>query len=282
MSETKKRIRGQTRISQIRVPQPPPALHGIAENLHALQQDLEVARKIQVRLLPPPPELSGYDFEVHYQPAGEVGGDFYDFLPMGDGRLGILAADASGKGLAGALLMVEARAMIRALATVASTPREILTAVNRVLLRDLQKGTFVTIFFALLDTVKRTLTMANAGHTPLLHWREESQTVVRHQPRGFVLGAASEARFGTTLDEGSAELKPGDRFLLYTDGVSELMNPVSDEFGMERLEEWMSKNSRMSSNAFVRELNKTLEGHQAGQAQSDDITIVTGRLLPDA
>src|SRR5688572_15949545 len=132
MSETKKRNRGQTRISQIRVPEPPPALRGIAENLYSLQQDLEVARKIQIRLLPPPPELPGFDFDVHYQPAGEVGGDFYDFLPMGDGRLGILAADASGKGLAGALLMVEARAMIRALASVASTPREILTAVNRV------------------------------------------------------------------------------------------------------------------------------------------------------
>ena len=282
MTDTRKKTRGMTRISQIRVPETGPALHGIAENLYALQQDLEIARKIQIQLLPPPPELDGWDFDVHYQPAGEVGGDFYDFLPMGDGRLGILAADASGKGLAGALLMVEARAMIRAMASMAGSPREILTAVNRVLLRDLRKGTFVTIFFALLDTVKRSLTMASAGHTPMLVWREKSQTVVRLQPRGFVLGAASEARFGTSLDEGSVELQPGDRFLLFTDGVSELMNPVSDEFGMERLEAWMSKNSQMSSLAFIRSLNNELEGHRAGQVQSDDITIVTGRLLPEA
>ncbi|HEX7900784.1 MAG TPA: PP2C family protein-serine/threonine phosphatase [Planctomycetota bacterium] len=279
MAESKKRNRGQTRISQIRVPEPPPPLHGIAENLYSLQQDLEVARKIQTRLLPPPPDLPRWDFDVHYQPAGEVGGDFYDFLEMGEGRLGILAADASGKGLAGALLMVEARAMIRAMASIASSPREILTAVNKVLLRDLQKGTFVTIFFALLDTVKRTLTMANAGHTPMLIWQEELKQVVRHQPRGFVLGAATEARFGTSLDEGTVQLKPGDRFLLFTDGVSELMNPVSDEFGMERLEAWMAKNSSLSSSAFIRDLNIELEGHQAGQQQSDDITIVTGRLL---
>lgn len=281
MADTKKRNRGQTRVSQIRVPTGP-ALHGIAEQLYTLQQDLEVARKIQTRLLPPAPELKGWDFDLHYLPALEVGGDFYDFLPMGDGRLGILVADASGKGLAGALLMVEARAMIRAMASIASSPREILTAVNRVLLRDLEKGMFVTIFFAVLDHVRNTLTMANAGHTPMLIWRRESRTVTRLQPRGLMVGLASEARFGPSLDEGTATLLPGDRFLLYSDGVSELMNPVSDEFGMERLEEWMSKNAHLSSGVFLRELNKTLEDHQAGQAQSDDITIVTGRLLPEA
>src|SRR6185295_16523419 len=103
MSETKKRNRG-TRVSQIRVPNAPP-LHGIAENLYSLQQDLEIARKIQSRLLPPKPTIPGYDFEVYYQPAGEVGGDFYDFLPMDNDQMGLVVADASGKGLAGALLM---------------------------------------------------------------------------------------------------------------------------------------------------------------------------------
>lgn len=278
--ETRKRNRGQTRISQIRVPETP-ALHGIAEQLYTLQQDLEVARRIQNRLLPPAPELKGWEFDLGYQPALEVGGDFYDFLPMGDGRLGLLVADASGKGLAGALLMVEARAMIRALALMASSPREILTAVNRVLLKDLEKGMFVTIFFALLDTVKNTLTMANAGHTPLLVWRQESNDVVRHQPRGLMVGMANESRFASSLDEGTVALKPGDRFLLYSDGVSELMNPVSDEFGMERLEAYMLLNSAKPSAEFVRGLNDVLEAHRAGHPQSDDITILTGRLKPE-
>src|SRR5882672_3088576 len=156
MSETKKRH--GTRFHEVKVPEGP-NLHGIAENLYSLQQDLEIARKIQNRLLPPKPHLTGYDFEVYYQPAGEVGGDFYDFIPMSDGRMGMLVADASGKGLAGALLMVEARAMIRAMASVSSSPREILAGVNRVLLRDLEKGRFVTVFFALLDPAKGTMTM---------------------------------------------------------------------------------------------------------------------------
>jgi sigma-B regulation protein RsbU (phosphoserine phosphatase) len=280
MAETRKRNRGQTRISQIRVPDSP-ALHGIAEQLYTLQQDLEVAKRIQNRLLPPAPELKGWEFDLHYLPALEVGGDFYDFLPMGDGRLGILVADASGKGLAGALLMVEARAMIRAMASMASDPRQILTAVNRVLLRDLEKGMFVTIFFAVLDQVRNTLSVANAGHTPMLLWRQETRTITRLQPRGLMVGMANEARFGASLDEGTVSLAPGDRFLMYSDGVSELMNPVSDEYGLERLEFWMAGNAELPSKEFVRSLTDALEGHRAGHPQSDDITIVTGRLLQE-
>jgi len=277
MSDTKRK--GGSTMRRAHQPQ---ALKGVAENLHALQQDLEIARKIQTRLLPPAPKLAGFDLEVYYQPAGEVGGDFYDFLPMSDGRTGILVADASGKGLAGALLMVEARAMIRVMAAMSNSPGEILAAVNRILLRDLEKGRFVSVFLAVLDPKQRTLTMANAGHCPLMLCRESSKSVVELAPKGLILGVVPDAKFTSGLFEERVELSPGDRFLLYTDGVSELMNPVSDEFGMERLEEWMSKNSQMSSMAFIRSLNNELEGHRAGQVQSDDITIVTGRLDPDA
>lgn len=279
MSDTKKKARGQTRVSQIRVG-PRPNLHGIAEQLYTLQQDLEVARRIQEKLLPPVPELPGWDFGLHYLPAQEVGGDFYDVLPMGDGRHGFLVADASGKGLAGALLMVEARAMLRTVASMAGSPRQILAAVNKVLLQDLEKGKFVTIFFALLDSVKNTITMANAGHTPMLVWKAATNQVVRYQPRGIMVGMLPDSRFVTAIDEGTIELKRGDRFLLYSDGVSELMNPVSEEFGMERLETYMLANSARPSDAFIRDLLDTLEAHRAGHPQSDDITIFTGRLLP--
>lgn len=280
MSTTRKR-RGAdaTRVSKIRVREALP-LRGIAENLFTLQQDLEIARKIQSRLLPPRPEFPGYDFEVYYQPAGEVGGDFYDFLPMSGGRMGLLVADASGKGLAGALLMVEARAMIRAMASVTSSPREILAGVNRVLLRDLEKGRFVTAFFALLDPKEATLTMANAGHTPMMVCRELGKTIVQIQPKGLILGVVPDAKFTEGLEEETVPLYPGDRFLLYSDGVSELMNPVSEEFGMERLEAWMRANAHLWSEDAVRSLTDALELHRAGQMQSDDITIVTGRLEP--
>jgi sigma-B regulation protein RsbU (phosphoserine phosphatase) len=261
---------------------PGPVLQGVAENLHALQQDLEVARRIQGKLLPPKPVIPGYDFDVFYQPAGEVGGDFYDFLPMGPGRTGILVADASGKGLAGALLMVEARAMIRSMASMTSSPAEILASVNRVLRRDFEKGRFVSAFLAMLDSKARTLTMANAGHTPLLLCRESTRSVVELIPKGTVLGVIPDDAFTAGVLEERIELSPGDRFLLYTDGVSELMNPVNEEFGMHRLSTWLRVNSHLYSDDAVRSLVDTLEVHRAGQVQSDDITIVTGRFDPDA
>jgi sigma-B regulation protein RsbU (phosphoserine phosphatase) len=277
MGDTKKKRSGTARVTQIR-PAEGPVLHGIAENLYTLQQDLVTAGKIQSRLLPPKPEMAGFDFEAYYQPAGEVGGDFYDFIPMEDGRMGLVVADASGKGLAGALLMVEARAMIRAMASITASPREIFIAVNRVLLRDLEKGRFVSAFFALLDPKKKTLTMANAGHTPLIICREVGATIVSCQPKGLILGVMSDSKFASSIAEETVPLYPGDRFMLFTDGVSELMNPVSEEFGMERLETWMKVNYHLWSEDAVRSLTTALENHRAGQIQSDDITILTGRL----
>jgi sigma-B regulation protein RsbU (phosphoserine phosphatase) len=280
MSETKKRRGGETKITRI-LPQDNseiPQLHGIAENLYNLQRDMLTAGQIQSRMLPPAPKLPGYDFGVYYQPAGEVGGDFYDFIPMDGGKMGLVLADASGKGLAGALLMVEARAMIRAMSSVTSSPSEILTAVNRVLLRDLERGRFVTSFFALLDPEGRTITMANAGHTPLLICREVGNTIVQVLPRGLILGVMPDQKFKDSLVEETVPLYPGDRILLFSDGVSELMNPVNEEFGMGRLEVWMRSNAHLWSEDAVKSLVDALEVHRAGQEQSDDITILTGRL----
>jgi len=280
MSDSTRKRRGETKISRI-LPEDNseiPQLHGIAENLYNLQRDMLTAGQIQARMLPPTPELKGYDFASYYQPAGEVGGDFYDFIPMDGGKMGLVVADASGKGLAGALLMVEARAMIRAIALVTSSPSEILAAVNRVLLRDLERGRFVTTFFALLDPRQSTITMANAGHTPLLICREVGNTIVQCQPRGLILGVMPDQKFQASIVEETVPLYPGDRFLLFSDGVSELMNPVNEEFGMGRLEVWMRSNAHLWSEDAVKSLVQSLELHRAGQEQSDDITILTGRL----
>ena len=278
MADTKNRKKHESsRYMQINQPEPP-ALHGVAENLYNLQQDLEIARKIQTRLLPAKPQLPGYDFETYYQPAGEVGGDFFDFIPMEGGRIGLLVADASGKGLAGALLMVQARAAIRTMASMTISPREILAGVNRVLNKDLEKGRFVSAFFALLDPAKGQMTVCNAGHTPMLLCREVSKSIVSIAPKGLILGVMPDAKFHAGIVEEVVPLYPGDRFLLYTDGVSELMNPVNEEFGMERLETWMRVNSHLWSEDAIRTLTEALDVHRAGQQQSDDITILTGRV----
>jgi sigma-B regulation protein RsbU (phosphoserine phosphatase) len=250
------------------------SLPGVAEQLKVLQEDLEVARRIQNRLLPAPPVLPGYDIATVYQPAGEVGGDFYDFIPLDAARTAILIADASGKGLAGALLMVEARAMLRAIAPMHRSPREILVDVNRVLLGDLDRGMFVSIYLAILDLGRHVLTAASAGHTPMLVYRARGGTVERYAPPGPVLGAAKQAMFTGLMREEQVRLEPGDRFLLFTDGASELMNPVQVEYGMEPIERLMHKTPGKTSAEFLRKLEADLELHRAGQPPSDDITLV--------
>ena len=130
----------------------------------------------------------------------------------------------------------------------------------------------------LLDPRQRTLTRANAGHTPLLICRDVGNTIVQFHPRGLILGVMPDQKFRDALAEESVPLYPGDRFLLFSDGVSELMNPVNEEFGMERLEKWMRSNAHLWSEDAVKSLVDALETHRAGQQQSDDITILTGRL----
>jgi sigma-B regulation protein RsbU (phosphoserine phosphatase) len=252
------------------------------EQFEMLQHDLDTAAQIQSKLLPESvPQIPGYDFAVHYAAASKVSGDFYDFIQFDRNTLGILVADASGKGLAGSLLMVEARAVIRAMASVSSSPKEILTLANRVLVHDLQRGMFITIFYALLDIGKGTLKVASAGHLPLLQWRRKDQKCFAVNPTGLVLGAANEEMFTKTLKEATLELVPGDRFVLYTDGVTELMNAKEEEFGRSRLVDCTLKCGARNSTEYVNALVGGLRRHQAGAAQSDDITIVTGRLLPE-
>ena len=250
------------------------SLPGVAEQLKVLQEDLEVARKIQNRLLPAPPALPGYDIATIYQPAGEVGGDFYDFVGVDATHTAMLIADASGKGLAGALLMVEARAMLRAILLMHRSPRDILVEVNRILLGDLDRGMFVSIFLLMLDSERHVMTIASAGHTPMLVYRARGGGVERYAPPWLGLGAAKEGMFTGMMREEQVRLDPGDRFLLFTDGASELMNPVQVEYGMEPIERLMHKTPGKSSAEFLRKLEADLELHRAGQPPSDDLTLV--------
>jgi len=126
--------------------------------------------------------------------------------------------------------------------------------------------------------VQNQLTVANAGHTPLMLCREVGKTIVNIAPKGLILGVVPDAKFQVGITEETVPLYPGDRFLLYSDGVSELMNPVTEEFGTERLETWMRVNAHLWSDDAIKTLVDALEHHRAGQMQSDDITILTGRV----
>jgi predicted ester cyclase len=185
-----------------------------------LEQELEVARRIQQASLPKEvPQLEDWHIAPYYQPAREVGGDFYDFLELADGRLGVVVGDATGKGVPAALMMASTRSTLRAVAQACESPGDALRRVNDPLATDIPPNMFVTCFYAILDPKSATLSYANAGHDlPYLHRNGEAEEL---RARGMPLGLMP----GMSYEEGEASLGEGGCVLFYSDGLVEAHDP---------------------------------------------------------
>jgi phosphoserine phosphatase RsbU/P len=201
-----------------------------------MTREAREARVIQQALLPKTsPSIPGFTVSGLSIPVGAVGGDWYDFIPMDNGRWGLVLADVSGKGTAAALLMSATRGILRSLAEAACTPGEVLTKLNRLLVEDFPAGRFVTMVYAVLDPTKRTLTFANAGHLPpLLVTGASAQflDVERGIPLGLGPGDFSEVE---------VNLPMGSRLVFYSDGITEAENQTDEEYGLARLQEHFSR-----------------------------------------
>jgi phosphoserine phosphatase RsbU/P len=195
-----------------------------------MTREAEEARAIQQALLPrSSPLIPGFCVTGLSIPAGAVGGDWYDFIPLSDGRWGLVLADVSGKGTAAALLMSATRGMLRSLASMSSGPAEVLARLNNMLLDDFPSGRFVTMVYAELDPAKRTLRLANAGHLPPLLVEPHGHTWIQTE-QGLPLGV-SASKFSET----QVELHPGARVAFYSDGITEASFDSGEEYGPERL-----------------------------------------------
>jgi len=198
----------------------------------ALDREAAEARAIQQSLLPKSsPYVPGFVISGLSVPARAVGGDWYDFISFPDGRWGIVLADVSGKGTAAALLMSATRGMLRSLAEACCTPGEVLTRLNQLLVNDFPAGRFVTLIYAVLDPVSRTVTFANAGHLPPLLIDEAGKhflEVERGLPLGLACGDYSET---------DIQLTPGSRLVFYSDGITEAVDGNDEEYGVCRLAE---------------------------------------------
>jgi len=190
------------------------------------------ARLMQQALLPKSsPYIPGFVISGLSVPAGAVGGDWYDFIPFPDGRLGLVLADVSGKGTAAALLMSATRGMLRSLAEACCTPAEVLTKLNGLLVEDFPAGKFVTLVYAVLDPATRTVTFANAGHLhPLFIDNTGAQFL--DTERGIPLGLGCG-----DYSETCVNLSKGSRLVFYSDGITEAVNADEQEYGLERLAE---------------------------------------------
>jgi predicted ester cyclase len=236
-----------------------------------VEQELKVARSIQQASLPKVvPSLEGWKISPFYQPAREVGGDFYDFLQLFDGRLGIVVGDATGKGVPAALVMASARSMLRAVAQASDSPGDLLSRVNDALVTDIPQNMFVTCFYAILDPKSGSLTYANAGHDlPYLHRNDGAEEL---RARGMPLGLMP----GMGYEEKQTILQAGEAALLYSDGLVEAHDPEGEMFGFPRLGELVAEHSegRVLGEYLLEELYSFVG---EGWEQEDDITLLTLR-----
>ena len=194
-----------------------------AQERERIEQELRVARLIQQTLLPKAvPELGGWDVAAYYQPAREVGGDFYDFLELDDGHLGLVVGDVTDKGVPAALVMATTRTMLRASAQRLDSPGEVLRQVNDVIVRDIPPNMFITCLYAILDTRSGKLRYANAGHDPpYLRHKGRPGDASELRARGMPLGLMP----GMFYEEKEAVLEEGDSILFYSDGLVEAHDP---------------------------------------------------------
>ncbi|MBX2813367.1 MAG: SpoIIE family protein phosphatase [Myxococcales bacterium] len=246
-------------------------LHEELMKRQRLEQDLRLAEKIQQSFLPRRiPQIDGFTFCARYDPAYQVGGDFYDFINLPEGRIGVVVADVSGKGVAAALYMARLTRDLRYLALAEEDPARVLQWMNRAVLENNQDDLFVTLLYLVLDTQQRRITYANAGHMPLMVRRHSEQDVVQLDgAAGLPLGIVTESDYTTEV----FELVPGDSVLLYTDGLVEAMSPTRVMFGMNRLHQALAYGASHAHDILSR-LVRACQEHVLDAPQFDDTTLV--------
>jgi predicted ester cyclase len=241
-----------------------------AQERERIEHELQVARKIQEELLPKAlPELNGWEFAPHYQPAREVGGDFYDFLEFPDGRLGLVVRDATGHGMPAALVMATTRGMLRAVVQSVESPGEVLSRVNQALVVDIPPSTFVTCFYCVLDPESGRLLYANAGHNLPCRRRHNGQAE-ELRARGMPLGLMAKMSY----EEKEIILEPGDSVLFYSDGLVEAHNPQGEMFSTPRLRRLLAEHPTGAKGLTASVLEELERFTGEGWEQEDDITLV--------
>ncbi len=234
-----------------------------------LETQLEVARQVQLELLPPrDPQLEGFDISAYNFPTEEVSGDYYDWVRIYDDQIGIVIADVAGKGVPAALLMAFLRASLRAASHIGYAPQISMSKVNYLLWESIERNQFVTAFYGILDATNRTLAYSNAGHNPPLLIDADGKT--RFEERGGVpLGMFRDSRYY----EYYATIEPGQMLVLYTDGVTEAMNPSGEEYGGQRLIAAALRGRHLSARELIDFIHRDVIDWTGGRGAHDDVTF---------
>ena len=234
-----------------------------------LQGQLEVARQVQLELLPArDPELTGYDISAYNFPTEEVSGDYYDWVRIYDDEIGIVIADVSGKGVPAAILMAFLRAGLRAATLIGYAPNISMARVNYLLWESIERNQFVTAFHGILDASNKTLSYSNAGHNPPLLMKADGEVQFINYGE-LPLGMFRETRY----HQYHLLLEPGDVLVLYTDGVTEAQSPEGEEFGRDRLVQAVKENYHQPAREMIASLQMAILEWTAHAGASDDVTF---------
>jgi serine phosphatase RsbU (regulator of sigma subunit) len=243
------------------------------KQLITIAHDLETARQIQAFILPRNiSEIQGLDIAVRYIPMASIAGDFYDVLTVDEQGEGFLVADVSGHGIPAALIASMVKVAFVSQIAHASDPAHVVTGINQILCGKLERD-FVTAVYLFIDTEKRTMMYANANHPPLLFWRKTERKIYEFQQTGVLLGQFPDAQYASTQHH----LEPGDRIVLYTDGIIETTNASGEFFGSDRLKTFIEAHGHLSADDFADTLLEHLSiwsGKRFGEAADDDLTLL--------
>ena len=249
--------------------------HEMLDN-ERMKREMQLANEIQRTFLPDQlPLVPGWEVDVHWHPARQVSGDFYDAFQLPDGRFGFVVADVSDKGIPAALYMTVTRTLVHASAMDGESPAQTLAQVNKLLLENSQEGLFTTVFYVLMDPKNGELTYCNAGHNRPAWLHSTDQKVTWLEKGGTALGSFADIELCDT----TVAFDRGDCLVLYTDGVTEARGPRDRLYGSKRLKDFFSANLDQPVKELLNKLDDDLEAFRQNQPQSDDITLMALRRL---
>ena len=244
-----------------------------------LQRELEIARDVQMSFLPAVnPDVHNLDIAARCIPALEVGGDYYDFVELEGNRLGVVIGDVSGKGTQAAFYMTLTKGFWRALANASDSPAEVLTKLNKLFYDNVKRGVFISMVYGIFDLESGILTLARAGHNPVVMHKGQELNMERIHPRGLALGMEKGVRFGQVIQEVKIPFQLGDLFIFYTDGFTEAMDKNKLEYGEERFEAAILNNSQGTAETVMNAVFKDVKLFAGKAEQHDDMTIVVVKI----
>lgn len=246
-----------------------------------VDKELEIAHDIQATLLPSDlPHFVDFEIDACYHPASQVGGDYFDLIPIDMNHLMIVVGDVAGKGVPGLMIMTMVRILVRGLALRGERPASLLKHLNELLKKDIKKNLFVTLFCGLLDSKARTLDFASAAHMPLLHYHSSEKIVSMISTKAKPLGLFANELFLKELDEKQIKLLPGDLVMQYTDGLTEMRDEAGEEYGLKRVMEIAMDEGAGGARHLILKLKDQLEKFRGSEPQSDDLTLLAISALP--